>query len=1017
MELNIDQRKAVEYKNDPLLIIAGPGSGKTRVIIERVIHLTKSGIKPSEILCLTFTNKATNEMSQRLERDNIQDVEVSTFHAFAKSILEENVFETGISLKYGIIEEQDQLAWGLKNIDEFNFEHIKIGNNSEDLIESIIDGIHAFKNELILPEELRKYLDAQKLLKHDKERQNYLDKLEDLYRVYIKYQEFCNNKKLIDQNDIILKLVQFLKEQPVMRKKLQQRYKHILVDEFQDNNYAQFEIIKLISNEGNVTVVGDNDQSIFRFQGAYSEIFKDFENEFKNLKKVNLNINYRSTKNIVELTKSIIKDIQGREDKNLYTENKKGGKIQIIECTDENSEVEFVTKTIKELLGQQIIIEDGTRKTVCYRDFAVLVRTRKLGLKFVRGLKEYGFPVSSTLSERLLLKPIVKDLIAYLKVTSSLLDSNTEMARLLKNHGISEHNISKINSYINFSSKNNTIDILKELENIKQNNIITQKEEISEFINIVKKLSQLSRCQISEIVYNVIMLTGLYKEAIEKNTDRGRLEKRILDKLCAYAEEYENIYPEETLASFIKYLGYLSRFETEYSEEFDDKNSISVITVHKSKGKEFQFVFIVDVAKNRFPIRLRTKKFYVPKGLAKSSTADMSEKIAHELDEKKLLYVGATRAKSHLCITYSKKYGDQENCQPSKFLTELNLNENQLIDFKEYEGDESNYKSEHHNYIEKLKHDYKGIAIKAINQSNFKTAIQKIIDLAKIKHFEEHKKLDKFDISKLLEMEINSDINEQLIHQKAPALLSRKNFYLSASKINIYEKCPLQFKFQHVLGVPRPRKTYFEVGKIIHDTLAHIAKEQKDGKILTEEKALKILERYWNSSIYKNQKTKEKDDLQEAKNMIITYLNWVNNNTNNLVDIESNFKIMLDDIKIGGRIDRIEQTEDGEYEVIDFKTSKTPKSKNEIINDVQLNLYALGIKELYGKLPRQAMLFYVKSDKIVRYEINEESIIKFKDKLKKTANDILDERFLAEPEPFKCKNCDYKMICDESVGN
>ncbi|MBT4175629.1 MAG: ATP-dependent helicase, partial [Thaumarchaeota archaeon] len=346
MELNQAQNQAVEHADSPLLLVAGPGSGKTRVIIERIVRLVNSGIKPDEILCLTFTKKATEEMSQRLENQDITDVQINTFHSFAKSVLQDNVLESGVNISSGVIKRSAQLAWGLKNIDSFGFEHVTIGNNAEDLIRSIIDGIRTFKDELISPDMLKKYLDKMESEELTEEKRDLINRLSDLHRVYVKYQEFWEAKSVIDFNDIVVEAINLLKTKPLIQQKLQNKYKHILVDEFQDNNYAQLEIVKLISNGIDVTAVGDDDQSIFRFQGAYMKNFSDFEKHFTNTKIINLDQNYRSTQNIVNLSNSIVSNIDERQKKNLFSKNIEGEKVKVGICTNENAEVEYVVKTI-----------------------------------------------------------------------------------------------------------------------------------------------------------------------------------------------------------------------------------------------------------------------------------------------------------------------------------------------------------------------------------------------------------------------------------------------------------------------------------------------------------------------------------------------------------------------------------------------------------------------------------------------------------------------------------------------
>ncbi|MGI0015366.1 MAG: ATP-dependent helicase, partial [Nitrososphaera sp.] len=284
VSLNAEQMKAVTHEGGPLLVVAGPGSGKTRVIIERVIHLAGKGVKPSEILCLTFSEKAAEEMKHRLEKVmDVSEMDISTFHSFAKDVLEDNVLDSGVGLSSGVIKRSAQLVWGLKNIDNFSLKHLEIGNNAVEVIESIIDGISTFKDELISPQELENYLNVKlKIEGLDEDEKDFLLKLSDLSRVYYKYQEFQRSKAVIDFDDMVVQTIELFRKKQNVLSKYQNKYRHILVDEFQDNNFAQLELVKLIGKNGNITVVGDDDQSIYRFQGAYLTNFQDFKTFFPN---------------------------------------------------------------------------------------------------------------------------------------------------------------------------------------------------------------------------------------------------------------------------------------------------------------------------------------------------------------------------------------------------------------------------------------------------------------------------------------------------------------------------------------------------------------------------------------------------------------------------------------------------------------------------------------------------------------------------------------------------------------
>lgn len=1015
MKLNPAQKQAIEHLESPLLVVAGPGSGKTRVIIERILHLVNSGVKPSDILCLTFTKKATEEMSQRLENHEITDVEVSTFHSFAKSILEDNVLESGVNISSGVIKRSAQLAWGLKNIDSFDFQHVTIGNNAEDLIRAIIDGIRTFKDELISPETLKEYLDLKNSQELDEEEQDLVNRLSDLHKVYVKYQEFWGAKSVIDFNDIVVEAINLIKSKPLIQQKLQKKYKHILVDEFQDNNFAQLELVKLVSDNGNVTAVGDDDQSIFRFQGAYMKNFNDFEKYFKNTKIINLDQNYRSTQNIVNLANTLVSNIEERQKKNLFSKNIQGEKIKVCACSDENAEVEYVVKSIKELLGKPIIREDGTEGIISYGDIAILARSRKSGVKFVKSLKAHGLPADFVGSDNLFATPIVKDVMAYLAVVNCPANAGREITRLLKNHGITEYNIAKINHYgekISDSDNPGVDYVLKSLQEI-ANQDTTQKKEILEFVNVLSRLSELSKYRPSDIIYKIIMsVSGLYKKSIQDNSLENRINQVLLKEIYNYALEYETLYPDESLTDFISYLNYLFRFDLELPEELEEEDSILVTTIHQSKGKEFQIVFVVDAAKDKLPLRSRTKKFYVPKDLAKGLVRTADEKTLHLLDEKRLLYVAMTRAKSHLYVTYAQNYENRKTeAAPSQFLDELDFKKNPLIDFEQYTST-TDIQLAQGEYLEQLKQEHQEIAVNSIHQMNLKTAITKIIDLAKIKYFEQFQSLDGFDQTKILEIEPEeSQIDAQLYHKSIP-LIKKENFRLSPSKIQTFEDCPLQFKFQHVLRVPTPSKTYFGMGTAIHAVAENMTKLQKEGKEPTEELALEILEKQWDTSSYRNQRTKESQDKDKSKEMIKTYLEWAENNPNTPVDVEPKFQIKLNDVTISGKIDRVEMTPDGEYEVIDFKTGYAYKTKNTIKEDVQMNIYALGTEKLYGKLPKKTSLFYIKHNKIVPHFIEEEKLNEFKESLGEKIESIFNEEFDAKPEYQKCSRCDYASICD-----
>ena len=360
MMSNNAQKSAIEHVGSPLLVTAGPGSGKTRVITERIKFLMKTGLKPSEILCLTFSEKAAGELKERLQDDNeikekidISEMQISTYHSFCRNFLIDNTDSTGLGMKGGILDRPMFLVWGVQNIDKFKFdEHIEIGNNAAELIEKMIDGISVFNDELITPQDLQSYVDGKlkdpETMK-DVEEFDYIHMLDNLVKIYKEYVKFKKEIDVMDYDDLIVEANKLLsnKKKPNVLKNTQEKYKHILIDEFQDNNYAQFSIVKKLSSNGNVTAVGDADQNIYRFQGAYTEIFKDFKKTFPDHTEILLTKNWRNPKHVINVSNQLLSQDKFRETKKIEPTKDDSQKVNVVECTSEFAQAEFIKNKIK----------------------------------------------------------------------------------------------------------------------------------------------------------------------------------------------------------------------------------------------------------------------------------------------------------------------------------------------------------------------------------------------------------------------------------------------------------------------------------------------------------------------------------------------------------------------------------------------------------------------------------------------------------------------------------------------
>ncbi|KAF6247114.1 hypothetical protein C6990_05385 [Nitrosopumilus sp. b3] len=1018
LELNFEQKQAVQHSGSPLLVIAGPGSGKTRVIIERVMHLVRSGIKPSDILCLTFSEKAADEMKHRLEKlIDVTEMEISTFHSFAKDVLEDNVLDSGIGMSSGIIKRSAQLVWGLKNIDNFKLEHLEIGNNAVEIIESVIDGISTFKDELISPEELQKYIDAKLKKDLDDEERDFLLKLSDLCKIYFKYQEFQRSKTVIDFDDMVVQTIELFKRKANVLSKYQKKFKHVLVDEFQDNNFAQLELVKQIAKDGNVTVVGDDDQSIYRFQGAYLTNFKDFQSYFPDTTVVVLNRNYRSPQNIVNLASQSLDGVPERHAKKLKSEHEEGQKVTVAQCSNESSEVEFVVKTIKDLLDKPVERRDGTSDPLTYRDFVVLSRRKAEGKKFAKALKAHGIPTTFIGESNIFSSPVVRDLMAFLVIANKPTVSGIEINRLMKNHGINEINMARINHVARKKARADPTDIDFVFDTIKDCDEvdISQKEEVKELAEQIQKIIELeSEKTISEMVYDIIMsVSDLYKRSIQSDTPENRRNQLILKEFYNIANEYESLNPHGTLDDFINYLNLMGQFDVELKEGSGFDNSVQVTTIHQSKGREFPVVFVADVAQNKLPLRYQAKKFYVPNELSKGMTQSDDEKELYIQEERRLFYVAMTRAQNLLYITYAKRYGQNvRETKPSRFLDELKFEDNPLINLVKYDGQNGEVLLEEERRVEKIKQGLQSKAVSSLNQMHLKSAVQRIVELAKVKHYEKNGSFEGFRPEDVLSFDGGEDNLKADLEGKKISLLEKDKFRLSASKIKTYKDCPLKFKFSYVMEAPTKARPYFDLGTAVHAVAEHLTKLQMEGTEPTEELAFEILSKEWNASSFQSE-TQENQAKEKAKTMIKTYLKWISENKNTPIAVEQPFRIEIEGVPFNGFIDRVEKTPDGKFAVIDFKTGGVYENSRSIKADLQMNVYALGVEKQYGELPVNTSLFYLKHDKIVDNPIEEPQVRAVQEEIGNTVKSILNEDFEATPSYQVCRNCEYWSICDK----
>lgn len=629
--LNKEQLEAVKHKDGPLLILAGAGSGKTRVITYRIAYLiSEYKVNPENILAVTFTNKAADEMKARIKKVVGKDAEriwMGTFHSMGCRILRHHAEKLGWSRNFSIYDEDDR-----ERLVKHCMNELKI---SEKQIKPyiIIRLIQDIKNSLLSPKEYE--------MKHMS-----TFEVDVALRIYEIYEEKLFKNNAMDFDDLIVKTIDLFEKKTEILKIYQEKFKYILIDEYQDINNSQYVLISMLAKKyKNICVVGDDDQSIYGFRGADITNILDFEEDYPEAKVVRLEQNYRSTKKILKAAHGVIKNNLGRKDKELWTENAEGEDIIFYYANDEVDEADYVANQILELIHTE---------SVNLKDIAVFYRMNAQSRNIEDKLRRAGIPYRLVGGIQFYARMEIKDLLAYLRLISNPYDT-ISFNRIINvpPRGIGDAALDKLEKY-SFEKNISIYETLfkvDEIEDIKD----YQKEAIKKFGEFVKKLNEeKDKIKLQELLKKIISETG-YKEYWEKDTSQNAKERvENIKELVSAVAEYEENNPGKKLDDFLSQVSLISEIDRWDKEA----NAVTLMTIHSAKGLEFDVVFVIGMMEDIFP--------------HKNSLLENAEKGIEE--ERRLCYVGLTRAKKKLFLIGSRarrQYGQRKFCTLSRFLYEI----------------------------------------------------------------------------------------------------------------------------------------------------------------------------------------------------------------------------------------------------------------------------------------------------------------------------------------------------------
>lgn len=627
-DLNPEQLAAVEYLDGPEMIVAGAGSGKTKVLTYKIAYLLKKNFAPESILALTFTNKAANEMKDRIRAiigDKADSLTMGTFHSVFAKILRVEAKHIDYKSNFSIYDTIDSLSLVSNIITDLNIDSDKFTPNS------IRHRISFLKNHMITPKEFR-----------SKHLNSFFD--EKIADVYVEYQKRLVEFNAMDFDDLLLKPIELFLNKKNILQKYKSRFEYILVDEFQDTNKAQYELLKLlVPRNGNLAVVGDDAQSIYSWRGANLDNMLDFGKDFPKYKLFKLEQNYRSTKMILKAADSIIKNNKDQVIKTLWTENEEGEPLVLLKCADEKDEASQIAKYIK---------YETSKKKIAFKDFAVLYRTNAQSRTMEDFFRKEKIPYRIIGGVEFYKRKEVKDVIAYLRVISNQNDEES-LLRIMNfpQRGIGSTTITRM---IAFARKHNitlyqTMGRVFEVIDIKeriQKNVKQFKSLLDKYTDLKDKLS------VDELIRALVAELGIVKMFKEEGTQESLQRMENVNELLSSFSEYTASNPNAKLEQYLEEVSLVADIDN-YS---DENNSVTLLTVHSAKGLEWPIVFVSGCEEDIFPI-------------ANKFAADTSVN-----EERRLFYVALTRAKKKAYITHARsryRFGEVAYQSRSRFIDEL----------------------------------------------------------------------------------------------------------------------------------------------------------------------------------------------------------------------------------------------------------------------------------------------------------------------------------------------------------
>jgi len=967
LKLNDAQRRAITHAEGPLLVIAGAGTGKTRVITERIRHLLQSdpSLSGENILGLTFTDKAAGEMKARVVKtvgERAKDVTLKTFHAFCESLLKDT------DPYSRMLDKVDHWILLRRNISRLQLDRYRRLAEPGQFLNDFVEFFSRCQDELISCEDYQEYADglaAQLEAERNEldadtlaERRETVAREQEIARAYRASEDLLREKKCSSFGTLITGAVGLLERNATLRAALQSRFRYILVDEFQDTNIAQLRLLELVVNETkNIFAVGDNDQAIYRFRGASFGSFKLFLERFAGWRegqdstkfRVSLTENYRSTPNILRVATQVIGQNTVSADfpkKVLSTHKPEGEKIRIVELATPEDEARWVA-------GELERIHKAGRR---WRDFAVLYRAHNHRDDLVRELARRKIPfVISRLS--ILEHPLVKDVLAYLRLIATPYD-DIAIARVLAAPAwqLAPADLVRFAERAR-KERARIYDVLQSqqppLPFDPSHSALT---DLLAFTTAQRKT--MKRRDARHILADLFEWLEVYQRAPEQDRD-------YIKRLAEFVKEWEDKSDTRKLPELIEYLDYFEQANGAVCLEDDALgDAVRLMTVHGAKGLEFSHVFVLRVNKNKFPQPERPHVFEFPAALMKEGAP---EEQFHNQEERRLFYVALTRAEDRLTITSLVEKKGRVPPFIEDILMEPSIQRRDLLRLAPKAAANA-------------ANGAQPAAAAAATGSLFAPPVDRPKIFSRIAEWAE-------------------------TFLPAPP----EPLELNPSAVDSYRRCPQKYLFTYLWSLQEGAKATLTFGRVMHSTIRRVMAEFKKGNPLPFEEVQRLFETEWSAAGFEDDYQEgeyKKDGLEQLRALHQAVLQ----ETPEILELEKTFALPVEnDVVLKGRIDQINSLGRGDVEIVDYKTGKA-KKETEARRDLQLSIYAIAAKEIFELNPARLVFHYLQDNSRQETTRSAKQLDEAQEIVQEVAADIRARSFPAK-EGFICRSCAYRPIC------